>query len=65
LGIADAVDILYNTFVVNGDQERVWALGVSGVIRELAKKFLYPCKPSKERHRFGMFRIRIRILSSR
>jgi hypothetical protein len=64
LGILDgAVDILYNTFVVNGDQERVW-VGAS-VIRELAKKFLFPCKPSKERRRFGTFRIRIQILSSR
>ena len=42
LGIADgAVDILYNTFVVNGDQERV-CVGAS-VIRKLTKKFLYPC----------------------
>jgi hypothetical protein len=49
LGIDDGeVDILYNsTFIVNGDQQRV-LVGAS-VIREAAKKFLYPCKPSKER----------------
>jgi hypothetical protein len=40
LGIDGAVDILYycNTFVVNGDQERVW-VGAS-VVRVLVKKVL-------------------------
>jgi hypothetical protein len=47
LGVDGAVGILYNTVIVNGDQERVW-VGAS-VIRELAKKFLlYPGKPSME-----------------
>jgi hypothetical protein len=45
LGIDRAVDIFYNTVIVDGDLERRW-IGVS-VIREFSKKFLYPCKPSK------------------
>jgi hypothetical protein len=45
LGIDGAVDIFYNTVVVDADLERRW-IGIS-VIREFAKKFLYPCKPSK------------------
>jgi hypothetical protein len=46
LGIDGAVDIVYNTVVVDGDQERGWVC--ISVIREFAKtKFLYPCKPSK------------------
>jgi hypothetical protein len=58
------VDILYsNTFVVNRDQERVW-VGAS-VVRVLVKKVLNPAKPSKECHRFGVFRVWIKILSSR
>ena len=45
LGIDGAVDILYNTVVVNGNLERRW-VGIC-VIRVVAKKFLYPCKPRK------------------
>jgi hypothetical protein len=45
LGIDDAVDIFYNTFIVDGDLEREWVC--INVIREFAKKVLYPCKPSK------------------
>jgi hypothetical protein len=45
LGIDGAVDIIYNTFIVNGDLERGWVC--ISVIREFAKKVLYPCKPSK------------------
>jgi hypothetical protein len=46
LGIDGAVDIFYNTVIVDRDLERRW-IGIS-VIREFAaKKFLYPCKPSK------------------
>jgi hypothetical protein len=37
LGIDDAVDILYNTFVVIGDQERMW-VGAS-MVPVLLKKF--------------------------
>ena len=43
LGIDGAVDILYNTVVVDGNLERGW-IGIS-VIREISKEFLYPCKP--------------------
>jgi hypothetical protein len=45
LDIDGAVDILYNTVAVDGNLERRW-VGIS-VIREFAKKFLYPCKPRK------------------
>jgi hypothetical protein len=45
LGIDGAVDIFYNTVVVDGDQERGWVC--ISVIREFAKKFLYACEPSK------------------
>jgi hypothetical protein len=45
LGIDGAVDIFYNTVIVNGDLER-GCVGIS-VIREFAKKVLYPCQPSK------------------
>jgi hypothetical protein len=40
-----AVYIFYNPVIVNGDLERRW-IGIS-VIREFAKKCLYPGKPSK------------------
>jgi hypothetical protein len=43
LGIDCAVDVFYNTVVVDGDLERRW-VGVS-VIRKSLKKFLYPCEP--------------------
>jgi hypothetical protein len=61
------VDILYNTVVVNGDQERVVWVGASVVTRVLVKKVLYPAaKPSsKECRRFAMFGVWIQILSSR
>jgi hypothetical protein len=46
LGIDGAVDIFYNTvLIVDRDLERGW-VSIS-VIREFAKKILYPCKPSK------------------
>jgi hypothetical protein len=45
LGIDCAVDIFYNTVVVNGDLERGWV--VIRVIREFAQKVLYPCQPIK------------------
>jgi hypothetical protein len=46
LGIDGAVDIFYNTVVVNRDtKERVWVC--ISVTREFAKKLLYQCKPSK------------------
>jgi hypothetical protein len=62
LGIDGAVDIFYNTFIVDGDLEQGWVCILSAVIREFAKKVLYPCKPSK-RCCFGMFRIRVQILA--
>ena len=46
LGVDGTMDVLYNTVVVNWDLERRW-VGIC-VIREFAKKFLYPCrKPRK------------------
>jgi hypothetical protein len=45
LGIDGAVYIFYNPVVVNRDLELRW-IGIS-VIREFAKKCLYPGKPSK------------------
>jgi hypothetical protein len=43
LGINGAVeDILYDTFVVNGDQERMMWVGASAVVRVLVEKVLYP-----------------------
>jgi hypothetical protein len=53
--INGVVDILYNTFIVNGDQERVW-VGAS-VVRVLVKEVLYPAKSSKECSRFGTFQV--------
>jgi hypothetical protein len=46
LGIDGAVDIFYNTFVVDGDLERGWVC-VNTMIREFAKKVLDPREPSK------------------
>jgi hypothetical protein len=51
--MAGAVDILYNTFVVNRYQERLWV--GANVVRVSMKKVLYPAKPSKECCRFGTF----------
>jgi hypothetical protein len=39
------VDVFYNTFVVDGDLERGWVC--VSMIREFAKKVLYPHEPSK------------------
>jgi hypothetical protein len=47
LGIDGAVDIFYNTIVVNGDKERGWVC-ISVILgEEFAKKFLYPFEPRK------------------
>ena len=45
LGVDGVMDVLYNTVVVDGDLERRWVSIC--VIRVVAKKFLYPCKPRK------------------
>jgi hypothetical protein len=63
LVINGAVGILYNTFIVNGDQERVWVR--PSVVRVSVEKVLYPAKPSKKKEccRFGTFRVWTQILS--
>jgi hypothetical protein len=53
LGIDGAVDVFYNTVVVDGDLEWRW-IGVS-MIRECAKKFLNPCKPARRAAASGRF----------
>jgi hypothetical protein len=45
LGDDNTMDILYDTVVVDGDLEWRW-VGIS-VVREVAKKFLYPFEPRK------------------
>ena len=45
LGIDCSMNVLYHTVVVDWDRERRW-FGIC-VIREVAKKFLYPCKTRK------------------
>ena len=45
LGVDGSMNVFYHTVVIDWDRERRW-FGIC-VIREVAKKFLYPCKTRK------------------